>query len=272
MPTEPLTFISLFAGIGGFDLGLERAGMQCVAQVEIDDYAQRVLAKHWPTVPRFRDVRSVGAHNLPHADLMCGGFPCQDISIAGRRAGLTGERSGLWGEFARLIGELRPRYVLVENVSNLLSGERGAWMGAVLGDLAALGYDTEWQVLPAAAFGAPHERERLFLVAYPGGKSERRGIVFHTANDISRNEQWRAAQGVASGRGWKRWLVQACADMDRAGHNPWFRGVADGLSCRLDKIRLKGLGNAVVPQVAEFVGRAIVAHARAEAEQHKRAA
>ena len=93
-----LTFISLFAGIGGIDLGLERAGMQCVAQVEIDDYANRVLAKQWPGVRRFRDVRGVGAHNLPRADVIAGGFPCQDISSAGRGAGLSGERSGLWFE------------------------------------------------------------------------------------------------------------------------------------------------------------------------------
>lgn len=135
----PLTFISLFAGIGGIDLGLERAGMRCVAQVEIDDYATRVLAKHWPTVRRLRDVRSAGAHNLPRADVIAGGFPCQDISNAGRRAGIGGERSGLWAEYARIVRELRPRYVLVENVAALLS--RG--VDRVLGDLAALGYDAE---------------------------------------------------------------------------------------------------------------------------------
>src|SRR6476661_6834913 len=129
-----LTFGSLFAGIGGIDLGLERAGMRCAWQVEIDDYATRVLAKHWPDVTRFRDVRSVGAHNLTPVDLLAGGFPCQDISDAGKRAGIEGARSGLWSEFARLIGELRPRYVLVENVTALL--RRG--MGTVLGDLAAL--------------------------------------------------------------------------------------------------------------------------------------
>jgi len=156
-----MTFGSLFAGIGGLDLGLERAGMACKWQVEIDDYATRVLAKHWPDVHRERDVRTCGAANLAPVDLICGGFPCQDISIAGAKAGIDGAKSGLWREFARLISELRPRYVLVENVSALLS--RG--MGRVLGDLAAIGYDAEWSTLQACALGAPHPRERMFIVA-----------------------------------------------------------------------------------------------------------
>ena len=128
-----LTFGSLFAGIGGMDLGLERAGMQCKWQVEINPYAQKVLAKHWPHVDRFEDVRAVGARELAPVDLIAGGFPCQDISHAGLRAGIDGERSGLWSEFARLVRELRPRYVLVENVAALLV--RG--VERVLGDLAA---------------------------------------------------------------------------------------------------------------------------------------
>lgn len=172
-----ITFISLFAGIGGIDLGLERADMRCVAQVEIDDYCNRVLARHWPHVRRFRDVRLVGAHNLPRADVIAGGFPCQDISNAGKRAGITGERSGLWAEFARIIGELRPRYVLVENVAALL--HRG--IDRVLGDLAALGFDAEWHCIPAAALGAPHIRDRLFVLAYAngskrGGRSPKGGV------------------------------------------------------------------------------------------------
>src|SRR5262245_40776069 len=157
-----LTFGSLFAGIGGIDLGLERAGMRCAWQVEIDDYATKVLTKHWPDVPKFRDVRSVGAHNLPTVDLIAGGFPCQDISASGPRTGIDGERSGLWREFARIIGELRPRYVLVENVADLIY--RG--IERVLGDLAGHGYDAEWEIIPACAFGAPHTRERMFILAY----------------------------------------------------------------------------------------------------------
>jgi DNA-cytosine methyltransferase len=160
-----LTVGSLFAGIGGFDLGLERAGMRSVWQCEIDPYAQRVLEKHWPDVLRVPDIRHVGARTVPYVDVICGGFPCQDISIAGAGAGIDGERSGLWSEYARVVGELRPRYVVVENVSVLLA--RG--LGRVLGDLAALGYDAEWDCIPASAVGAPHQRDRIWLVAYPNG-------------------------------------------------------------------------------------------------------
>lgn len=234
-----LRFISLFAGIGGLDLGLERAGMQCVAQVEIDDYASKVLAKHWPDVARFRDVRECGAANLPACDLICGGFPCQDISNAGKQAGLAGERSGLWFEFARIIGELRPRYALIENVSALL----GRGLDTVLCDLATLGYDAEWHCIPAASVGAPHIRDRVFIVAYT---PEPRARVFLAAPRVSKIEaprQWKSF-GVSD---LKTWLAPYSLDSRDA----------DGVSSRVD--RLRGLGNAVVPQVAEFIGRAIVA-------------
>jgi DNA (cytosine-5)-methyltransferase 1 len=158
-----LTFGSLFAGIGGFDYGFERAGMRCVWQCEIDAYCIRVLEKHWPDVLRVRDIRQLRADDVPKVDVFCGGFPCQDISLAGKGAGIGGARSGLWSEYARLIGELRPRYVVVENVAALLA--RG--LSVVLGDLAALGYDAEWDCIPASAVGAPHRRDRLWIVAYP---------------------------------------------------------------------------------------------------------
>lgn len=237
-----LTFGSLFAGIGGIDLGLERAGMRCAFQVEIDDYASRVLAKHWPDVPRFRDVRECGAGNLPRVDVLAGGFPCPDISNAGRRAGITGERSGLWSEFARLIRELRPRYVLVENVSALL--DRG--IDSVLGDLATCGYDAEWSIVSACSLGAPHTRERLFVVAYPNlqhGQTGMGNVENGAIADAARNRSARTID----------WLVP---------FNGPYR-VADGVPNRVD--RLRGLGNAVVPQVAEFVGALIVAHAQQEA-------
>lgn len=153
---------SLFSGIGGLDIGLERAGMRTVFQVERDEYARRVLERHWPDVPRFDDVRAVRAHNLPPCDVLAGGFPCQDVSNAGSRAGLDGDRSGLWGEFARLVRELRPRFVVVENVAALVV--RG--LDRVLGDLADLGFDAEWTCLRASDVGAPHIRARLFIVAY----------------------------------------------------------------------------------------------------------
>ena len=161
-----MRFGSLFCGIGGFDLGLERAGMQCAWQVEIDPYAQKVLAKHWPDVRRHADVCTFPPQEGDwEVDVICGGFPCQDISYAGKGAGLAGARSGLWYEFARIIGKLRPRYVIVENVSALLT--RG--MGEVIGTLATLGYDAEWHVIPASAVGAPHRRDRVWIVGIRSG-------------------------------------------------------------------------------------------------------
>lgn len=158
-----ITFGSLFAGIGGIDLGLERAGMVCKWQVEIDPFCQKVLQRHWPNVTRYSDVRECGKHNLEPVDLICGGFPCQDVSIAGERKGLEGERSTLWSEYARIIYELKPRWIVAENVRGLLSANDGRFFGTVLEDLARRGYDAEWQLLPANLLGAPHERERMFI-------------------------------------------------------------------------------------------------------------
>jgi DNA (cytosine-5)-methyltransferase 1 len=164
----PLTFGSLFAGVGGFDLGFERAGMRCIWQVEKDKYATKVLAKHWPTVRRWDDVCTFPPEPAADwsCDVICGGFPCQDISNAGKREGIDGARSGLWREYARIIRVLRPRYVVVENVAALLV--RG--MDRVLGDLARSGYDAEWSCISCCSMGAPHMRERLFIVAYPESK------------------------------------------------------------------------------------------------------
>lgn len=131
---------SLFSGIGGFDLGLERAGMTCSWQVEIDPFCQQVLAHHWPDTQRFEDVKEVGKHNLQPVELICGGFPCQDLSVAGNRAGLAGERSGLWFEFARIAGELRPNWIVVENVPGLFSSNKGQDFATVLKTIAELGY------------------------------------------------------------------------------------------------------------------------------------
>ncbi|HEX6537492.1 MAG TPA: DNA (cytosine-5-)-methyltransferase [Gemmatimonadaceae bacterium] len=233
--TRPPTFGSLFAGIGGLDLGLERAGWECRWQVEIDDYCRRVLAKHWPAVPKYGDIRDLSGEELERVDLIAGGFPCQDISNAGRRAGIAGERSGLWGEFARLIRVLRPRFVLVENVESLAL--RG--LERVLGDLALLGYDAEWSLLSACALGAPHTRERLFILAYPQGGRE--------------GQLWRLQR--AQGR-------EAARDVPWAAGEPGIHRVADGVPARVD--RLRGLGNAVVPQVAEFIGRRLLAASERE--------
>ena len=273
-----LTFGSLFAGIGGLDLGLERAGLVCKWQVEINDYANKVLEKHWPNVSRFRDVRKCGRDNLESVDLICGGFPCQDVSGAGKRAGLSGERSGLWSEFARILGEFRPRYALVENVSNLLSGENGQWFGTVLADLAAIGFDAEWHCIPAAAIGAPHIRDRVFILAYPQVGGLERGSNGHILH--STPSAYRKGQSAGSG---SRGCEGDVADADDAGlaqrqilrcnaaaqfeaikrgsgsdwlSEPNVGRVVDGVPSRVD--RLRSLGNAVVPQVAEWIGRRIM--------------
>jgi len=237
-----MTYGSLFSGIGGIDLGLDRAGMECKWQVEIDPFCRKVLAKHWPDVRRYEDVRTVGADNLEPVDLIAGGFPCQDVSQQGQRAGIReGTRSGLWFEYHRIVCELRPRFILVENVTGLLTDG----MGRVLSDLAESGYDAEWTVLSASMFGAPHHRERVFLVAYP--------------SSIGLHEDWTLLADVQAKERQKIRRVIAGATVMVGG--PWITEpppirMADGLSSGLD--RLKSLGNAVVPQCAEYIGQLIM--------------
>lgn len=230
--------LDLFSGVGGFSLGLERAGMRTVAFCERDAWCRRVLAQHWPEVPIYDDVRAIGAVRLAAdgiaADVVCGGFPCQDISFAGKGRGLDGARSGLWWEYARIVDEVRPRWVLVENVGAL----RARGLDVVLGCLAALGYDAEWHCIPAAAVGAPHRRDRVWIVANADGA----GLAQRQPEDPGRA---RPVCGAGPQRsGW--WDVE-----------PAVGRVADGVPGRVD--RLRALGNAVVPQVVEFLGRAVLA-------------
>jgi DNA (cytosine-5)-methyltransferase 1 len=166
---------SLFSGIGGFDLALERAGVEVAWQVELDDHCRRVLARHWPDVARYRDVRHVHQQRrarcpncLPAVDVLVGGFPCQDVSVAGRRAGLAGERSGLWFEFHRLAAQLRPRWVVIENVPGLLSSNGGRDFGVIIRGLVELGYGVAWRVLDAQYFGVAQRRRRVFVVGCLG--------------------------------------------------------------------------------------------------------
>lgn len=231
--------LDLFSGIGGFSLGLERAGMQTVAFCEINKFCQKVLAKHWPNVPIYDDVISLTAERLKadgiSVNVICGGFPCQDISTAGKGAGLNGKRSGLWREYARLIGEIRPQYIIVENVAALLY--RG--IAEVLGDLASLGYDAEWHCISASAVGAPHRRDRVWIVAYPNNPSESVSTI---------NAEARRMPIVIKNGGWCRWNGQ-----------PNDVRMADGLPYGMDRVR--SLGNAVVPQIPEILGKAIMSHA-----------
>jgi DNA (cytosine-5)-methyltransferase 1 len=174
-------FGSLFSGIGGIDLGLELAGMRCAWQVENDPFCRRVLAKHWPGLPLFGDIKTLDATRLASVDVIAGGFPCQDVSSAGKQRGIeNGTRSGLWSEFNRLVRALRPRVVVVENVPGLLT----SGLGRVLSDLARGGYDAEWDSLSANAVGAPHIRDRVFVTAY------RRDAAFSRIPDTDGDGIW----------------------------------------------------------------------------------
>jgi DNA (cytosine-5)-methyltransferase 1 len=223
---------SLFSGIGGLELGLERAGHgPTIWQVEIDPFCRTVLAKHWPDAERFDDVRAVGVQNLAPVDVLCGGFPCQDVSQAGKGTpGLGGDRSGLWAEFARIIDEIRPRVVVVENVA---SG-KARWLPQVRRDLHLLGYDSTAVSVAASDVGAPHLRHRVFVLGYAYGDRESALAVDGEASRVP---------GVASGL-WNGWVSE-----------PEFVRVDDGVPGWMD--RLSALGNAVVPQCAEVIGRMI---------------
>jgi len=260
---------SVFSGIGGLELGLERV-LSCLVcwQVEIDPFCRDVLARHWPKATRYLDVRTVGKTNLAPVDIICGGFPCQDVSSAGKRKGLTGERSGLWFAFARIVDECKPRFVVVENVA---SGKR-LWLPAVRGDLEALGYRTAAYAISAACVGAPHLRRRLFVIADLDAKSESTLSVHAemaststslqlAANINSHSKRSRRSRGTAACIAERRsdesagetaskrqsyWQVETQPTLVRMVH-----GVPGGV----DRRRISALGNAVVPQCAEVVGR-----------------
>lgn len=241
-----MTVGSLFSGIGGLDLGFERAGFEIKWMCEAAEYPRKVLAKNWPTVPIYDDVRTVSRYNAEPVDCIIGGFPCQDISFAGEGAGLAGERSGLWWEMHRVIGDLGPRYVVVENVAALVV--RG--LDAVLGSLSDLGYDAEWQAIPAAAFGALHHRERMFIIAH----AVRSGFQV----------RGKAREDTAHAPIFTPWPGPAeritNEELERRGAS-MFSGEVHGIPRRMD--RIKALGNAVYPQVAEHVASCVRAHAEA---------
>lgn len=164
-----LTFGSLFTGIGGFDLGLERAGMECKWQVENDRFCNEILTRHWPDVPKYGDISAVDFSRLERVDMVCGGFPCQDLSVAGNRAGLAGERSQLFWEAIRCVRVLEPRWVLIENVPGLFSSQSGRDFLAVISALDELGYGVAWRVLDSQNFGVAQRRRRVFIVGHLGG-------------------------------------------------------------------------------------------------------
>jgi DNA (cytosine-5)-methyltransferase 1 len=274
-----MNVLDLFSGIGGFSLGLERAGMKTVAFCEVDKKCQQVLKKHWPGVPIFDDVTTLkGADIEETVDVICGGFPCQDISLAGKGAGLEGKRSGLWSEFKRLIEEIKPKYAIIENVSALRS--RG--LDQVLREISEIGYDAEWHCITASSVGAPHRRDRIWILAYPnsagrresnqemerGSSKQSDSSSVQSSQDVSnanvtRLERW-LSDGIASSQGWEESSDGCTTERSvrwRRGRNgewtsePSVGRVVDGFPGRVD--RLKQLGNAVVPQIPELIGRAI---------------
>ncbi len=256
MPEKTLNVLSLFSGIptGGIELGLGRAGMTTVGQVEIDPYCTQVLAHHWPEVARHDDVSTTpkwwSSKPRPPVDVVCGGFPCQPFSLAGRQLGTTDER-WMWPAFRDVVRAVRPRYVLVENVSALVRDARA--FGTVLGDLHQLGFDAEWATVRASDYGAPHSRERVFIVAYPAS-------VDGVARDLMGQSGVGAAPLAARG------LPGLAAHQRRRAASKWLESeprvdrLVDGIPAQVDRLRV--LGNAVVPAVAEHFGRLIVANER----------
>jgi DNA (cytosine-5)-methyltransferase 1 len=309
-----LRLLDLFSGIGGFSLGLERSGnFETAAFCEIEPYCRAVLKKHWPNVTVYEDVKELSKERLAADGLainaICGGFPCQDISTAGRGAGLAGERSGLWFEFHRLIKEIKPQVAIIENVSALRS--RG--LDEVLRSLAEIGYDAEWHCIPASTVGAHHQRDRIWIMAYPNsaqcqGDGLSSGIhpkyfgawygnLEASSLADTNNQLWRSQSPISSGErtgsrdqlGWSGSEmadstslgpqgqgmygrpINPETDQDRKANWSINRGkgtsrvwdtepdvgrVAHGVPNRVD--RLRALGNAVVPQIPEMIGREIV--------------
>jgi DNA (cytosine-5)-methyltransferase 1 len=270
-----LTVGSLFSGIGGLDLGLERAGMNVIWQSEIDPYACRVLKKHWPEVPNHGDIKQINWGDVVRPDVVCGGYPCQPFSTAGKRKGENDPRH-LWPWVREAISQLRPQYAILENVRGHLS------LGGVtvIGELASIGYDAEWRIVSAASVGANHRRDRIIIVAYPNDAGPHSEEINPTeAGEYARRWLGGCGQDVADTEGSVRRRPEShgvctvygqATELGKQGWDSksissWWETepdvgrVADGVPARVD--RLRGLGNAVVPQVAEVIGRLVVEHA-----------
>lgn len=218
--------------------------METIAFCEIDPTAREVLNKHWPDVPKFTDVAELNSSMLPsRPDLICGGFPCQDISIAGLGAGLNGTRSGLWAEYKRIIKECNPKYVVIENVAALRS--RG--LTAVLQDLWEIGYDTEWHIIPASCLGLPHQRERLWIIAYPVKSGPQEPILQGCRTFSVEPEKPRFSDGWIS-EWFATWIRRRII---QRGH---------GVSRSVARTAINQYGNAVVPQIPYIIGKGIMSH------------
>jgi DNA (cytosine-5)-methyltransferase 1 len=282
--------LDLFSGIGGFSLGLERTGgFKTVAFCEIDETARKVLRKHWPDTPIFHDVTKltkrydmleygegsvkIGELGTSQVDVICGGFPCQDISIGGKGKGIKGSRSGLWSEFRRLIDEVKPKYAIIENVERL----RKKGLGIVLRDLHKIGYNAEWHCITARCIGLPHQRDRLWIIAYPRSKRQYECIrekrflqVDKKRKDKTLHANW--AQCKFKPREVCTILSKRDIENIKNTYSNEFSivpelyrvtdGVPEGLDENRRKQRIKQLGNSIVPQIAEMIGRAVLNDAR----------
>jgi DNA (cytosine-5)-methyltransferase 1 len=268
---------SLFSGVGGFDLGFDRAGMECAWQVEYDDKARSVLERHWPDVTKHEDVCNVGKENLEPVDVICGGFPCQDVSVAGKRAGLAGERSGLWGEFHRIIEEIAPRWVVIENVPGLLSSNKGRDMEVILRGLVECRYGVAYRILDSQYFGVAQRRKRVFIVGSLGNGRcaevlfEREKLQKDIRKVESPEEEIAGTLGNRIGRshteldGHGIYVVEASMwDYSKVRRlTPTecerLQGFPDGWTAdQSDSARYKQMGNAVTVNVAEWIGKRIV--------------
>ena len=276
--------LDLFSGVGGFSLGLERAGMETIAFCEYDEHARKVLEKHWPEVPIHKDVRELGGKQYRGSvDVVCGGFPCQDLSVAGKKQGFGGERSSLYREMLRIISECLPRYAIFENVTGLLAGESGRWFAQFLYDLAEIGYDAEWHCISASELGAHHHRDRVWIIAYPnnngyaapkerqslqkGNGSNKKGakpaseLERLSSKGVPSNSNLLGCERLAKIAHYLQQQIKSARSSERERNRfnlsePGLCGADDGVSGRTH--RLKQLGNAVVPQIPEAIGRAIL--------------
>lgn len=287
---KSLTCGSLFSGIAGIELGLSRAGIQPLWQVELDEkFCHKNLQVNFPNIKRLGDIKTVGAHNLKHVDIICGGFPCQDVSSAWAGPGLQGTRSGLWHEYARVVRELKPKWVVIENVANL----RKRGLDIVLSDLSAIGYTHTSALIPACAVGAPHERKRLWILAWREWEPVKYAAELPKCEcceepfceDCQEHFAECACAGPHSEEGWSwvgeaPWGTVAYPDMPRCFEQRWastiqkklsttecfnwwatepsMDRVVDGLPGRVDK--LNALGNAVVPFIPEMLGHLITSY------------
>lgn len=272
--------LDLFSGIGGFSYGLEMASkdFKTTKFCEIDIFCQKVLKKHWPEAPIHDDIKTLTCSE-GEFDIICGGFPCQDISVAGQKKGITNEtRSGLWFEYKRIIKEVKPKFVIIENVRNLLNNG----FAIVLKDLHEIGYNAEWEIISARSVGACHLRERLWIIAYPNKKGFQGQLQGFAKNEnmggekvcgcsdgflceapqcITNSNNFRFWQSFASEEKKSEWWTEATSSL----RNWWETEssvcrVDDGLSKELDKdrvSRIKALGNSIVPQIVKIIGERI---------------